>query len=332
MAPWVNRAAFQRAVGKIFYHAGFEDFQPSALDAATDVASDYFSKLIRTFTTFQEVPKVEPSTPRFTAEEQVLHCLHKNGLDLEALETYVKDDVERLNSKLAIVHERMKAHLADLLVSQWILISGDIKSNKFSVRLWVKTSVQMELVPFKMAVINSLEATSQKTLTRISLASRSLDLLQSLVSRVLVYLYTCCKTACTVHTRRTILTQSSPLASSSRYLRLTSRYPQTISRPRLDWCRTSSLPNLLLIKEDHSSRMRICRKSKDFPAQDCPPMEGFRHLESDLSENNNKLQRRSASLRRIKTTSRRSGRLLRSSCPCRRRRREQTNRKRTSEP
>ncbi|KAL1301641.1 hypothetical protein AAFC00_005864 [Neodothiora populina] len=115
MSPWVNRAAFQRAVGKIFYHAGFEDFQPSALEAATDVAADFFSKLIRTFTTYRELPKDEEYSPHYTAEEQVLHTLHRNGLDLDSLETYVKDDVERLNSKLLIVHERMKAHLADLL-------------------------------------------------------------------------------------------------------------------------------------------------------------------------------------------------------------------------
>ena len=128
MAPWVNRAAFQRAVGKIFYHAGFEDFQPAALDAATDIASDYFSKLIRTFTTYAEVPKAdEAATPRYTAEEQVLHTLEKNGLDLDALEMYVKDDVERLNSKLLVVHERMKAHLADLLVSTLEKLTSSIR-------------------------------------------------------------------------------------------------------------------------------------------------------------------------------------------------------------
>ena len=117
MSPWVCSAAFQRAVGKIFYHAGFEDFQPSALDVVTDVASDYFTKLIRTFTSYNEAPRSHLNTPSFTAEEQVLHCLDRNGLDIDSLETYVKDDVERLGSKLSVVHERMKAHLADLLVS-----------------------------------------------------------------------------------------------------------------------------------------------------------------------------------------------------------------------
>lgn len=117
MAPWVCRAAFQRAVGKIFYHAGFEDFQPSALDAVTDIATDFFAKLTRSLGSYREAPKPDASADRFTAEEQVLHCLYDNGIDLEALETYVNEDVDRLGSKLAIVHERMKAHLADLLVS-----------------------------------------------------------------------------------------------------------------------------------------------------------------------------------------------------------------------
>jgi len=45
----------------------------------------------------------------------VLHALNENGLDVESLESYVKDDVERLGVKLGVMHERMKAHLAELL-------------------------------------------------------------------------------------------------------------------------------------------------------------------------------------------------------------------------
>jgi transcriptional activator SPT7 len=117
MAPWVCRAALKRSVGKVFYHAGFEDFQPSALETITDVAGEYFRKLAENFSCFREQPKVDSSTPRYNYEEQVLHSLHENGIDLDGLETYVKDDVERLTTKLSVVHERMKAHLADLLVS-----------------------------------------------------------------------------------------------------------------------------------------------------------------------------------------------------------------------
>ncbi|KAI9804131.1 MAG: hypothetical protein M1825_001533 [Sarcosagium campestre] len=146
MSPWVCRAALQRSVGKICYHAGFEEFQPSALDTITDIASDYFTKLVHTLATYAEAPKeAEPAeaavvvaatttttTPdavpkpktkpkpkrwatRFTTEETILHCLDENGLDVENLEGYVNDEVDRLGSKLSVMHERMKAHLADLL-------------------------------------------------------------------------------------------------------------------------------------------------------------------------------------------------------------------------
>ncbi|KAF2723423.1 hypothetical protein K431DRAFT_219906 [Polychaeton citri CBS 116435] len=115
MAPWVNRAAFHRSVGKIFYHAGFEDFQPSALDAVTDIAGEYFRKLVEGYKNYCESPQLAEGRPRFTSEEQCLHALSEGGIALEGLELYVKDDVERLGTKLGVVHERMKAHLADLL-------------------------------------------------------------------------------------------------------------------------------------------------------------------------------------------------------------------------
>ena len=128
MSQTVCRAALQRSVGKIFYHAGFEEFQPSALEAITDLASEYFVKLGRSLAGFMQVPKVpvissvpgttEPTTtwkPKFSTEETLLHCLLENGIDVESLESYVKDDVERTTGKLGIVHDRMKAHLADLL-------------------------------------------------------------------------------------------------------------------------------------------------------------------------------------------------------------------------
>lgn len=125
MATWVCRSAMQRSVAELCYHAGFEELQPSALDVITDLAGDFFSKLAQTFTVYSETPKV-PATgtvtnaasmwqPRFTEEEVLLHTLSENGLDVESLEAYVKDDVERLGTKLGVMHDRIKGHLADLL-------------------------------------------------------------------------------------------------------------------------------------------------------------------------------------------------------------------------
>jgi len=128
MAPYVCRAALQRSVGKIFYHAGFEEFQPSALDAVTDIAAKFFQNLVASLGVYRETPKAKADvpvalpngtltswTPRFTQEEAVLHALHANGVDLESIETYVKDDVERLSTKLAGMHDRMRSYYAELL-------------------------------------------------------------------------------------------------------------------------------------------------------------------------------------------------------------------------
>ena len=128
MAPYVCRAALQRSVGKIFYHAGFEEFQPSALDAVTDVAAKFFQNLVASLGIYRETPKMKSEVPitlpngntttwvpRFNQEEAVLHSLHANGVDLESLETYVKDDVERLSTKLSGMHDRMRSYYAELL-------------------------------------------------------------------------------------------------------------------------------------------------------------------------------------------------------------------------
>jgi transcriptional activator SPT7 len=123
MSTWVCKAALSRSVAKLCYHAGFEELQPSALDVITDIAGDYFTKLIHTFNVYREAPKVPTLSAdvgqkwqeRFTNEEVLLHTLSENGLDVEMLESYVKDDVDRLGVKLGVMHERMKAHLSDLL-------------------------------------------------------------------------------------------------------------------------------------------------------------------------------------------------------------------------
>ncbi|XXH01998.1 Transcriptional activator spt7 [Hypoxylon texense] len=125
MAPEVCRAALQRSVAKIFYHAGFEELQPSAMDTITDIAADYFGKFVKTFNTYTEVEMKDPSPefvqrgytaqPRYSDEEAMLHTLAEGGNSVESLETYAKDEIERAGHKLGGIHERMKSHLADLL-------------------------------------------------------------------------------------------------------------------------------------------------------------------------------------------------------------------------
>jgi len=128
-SPWVTRAALQRSIGKLCFHAGFEEFQPSALDALTDLAQDFFTKLAASLLDYSQAPKTAVQTPvpgttgethvtwepRFSIEEMILHSLQDNGTDLDALDTYVSEDTDRAGTKIAIMHDRMKSHLADLL-------------------------------------------------------------------------------------------------------------------------------------------------------------------------------------------------------------------------
>ena len=139
ISPWVCRAALQRSVGKILYSTGFEEYQPSALDSITDVATDFFHKIGTTLKEYMEAPKVPAKTDQaansataeaqqealpspssqwkspYSSEEMILHTLQSVGTDVESLESYVKEDVDRLGQKLGVIHERMKSHLAELL-------------------------------------------------------------------------------------------------------------------------------------------------------------------------------------------------------------------------
>ncbi|KIH89083.1 transcriptional activator SPT7 [Sporothrix brasiliensis 5110] len=125
IAGEASRAAMQRAVSKIFFHAGFEELQPSAMDAMTDIAADYFTKLCHTFNVYNEAEKKEAVgvwaergnrfQPRYSPEEVVLHTLYENGHDIDSLDSYAREEVERLGTKLSGIHDRMKMHLSDLL-------------------------------------------------------------------------------------------------------------------------------------------------------------------------------------------------------------------------
>lgn len=128
MSQYACRSAMQRSVAKVFYNAGFEEYQPSAIDAVTDIATDFLVKLGRSFKEYMSQPKVpvvenvsgSPETKvkwkrKYSLEESILQSLNENGIELEALDTYAKEDADRFSSKLSTMHERMKAHLSELL-------------------------------------------------------------------------------------------------------------------------------------------------------------------------------------------------------------------------
>ncbi|CAG8268936.1 unnamed protein product [Penicillium salamii] len=141
IAPWACRAALQRSVAKIFYHTGFEEYQPSALEAVTDIAADFFQKLGSTVKSYMETPKMpatenqDPTSPlaewkpAYTEPEIILHTLSSVGVHLDELELYIKDDIDRLGTKLTAAHSRLKSLLTELL--RPALEGGEDGSNAF---------------------------------------------------------------------------------------------------------------------------------------------------------------------------------------------------------
>ncbi|KAJ5721782.1 uncharacterized protein N7483_009716 [Penicillium malachiteum] len=127
IAPATCRAALQRSVAKIFYHTGFEEYQPAAIEAATDIAADFFKKIGQTIKSYMEAPMVPatesqdtaaPTTewkPAYTQPQKILHTLGTVGINIEELELYIKDDVDRLGTKLSTAHDRLKSLLTELL-------------------------------------------------------------------------------------------------------------------------------------------------------------------------------------------------------------------------
>jgi transcriptional activator SPT7 len=75
MCAEVARAALQRSIAKMFYHAGFEEFQPSGIDAVTEIAADYFQKLGKTLMLYKESPQHERKFEPEVGEIGYILCL-----------------------------------------------------------------------------------------------------------------------------------------------------------------------------------------------------------------------------------------------------------------
>jgi transcriptional activator SPT7 len=209
MSPEVCRAAFQRSIGKICYNAGFEDFQPAALDTITDLVGEFFQKLTTDFMAYASMPKLPSSKPhastgdatslpRYTLEESLIHTLEQNSIEIESLDAYVKDDVDRLSAKLTVVHERMKSHLADLLVSKSLFMSSRFLTRNSDQHL-MQMLEQMVLVHLMMVVNNLLVETLLSISMKISLVSENLVWIENLVWHLSMCPFIFFKIVCTVH-------------------------------------------------------------------------------------------------------------------------------------
>jgi len=150
MAPWVCKAAMTRSIGEIFFHAGFEEFQPSAIESIADMAGTFFHTLcsnLSTYLTEEKIPismtttapvpstqatHAQPNVQRsasqpqsqetshklispITSEDALLHTLQTSGLSLNDLHSYANEEIDRTSAKLNTMYDRMRSHYADLL-------------------------------------------------------------------------------------------------------------------------------------------------------------------------------------------------------------------------
>jgi transcriptional activator SPT7 len=84
------------------------------------MAADFFQRMCTTLAEYKQqqfTPVVNGvrQRPNMTNEEIVLHTFHESGFSLNDLDAYARDEIDRTTTKLTTMHERMKAHLADLL-------------------------------------------------------------------------------------------------------------------------------------------------------------------------------------------------------------------------
>ena len=126
MTSELARYVMEQAIAKLLFHSGFEgiyrffnsltsEFQASAFDLITGVAIEYLQDIGRTLRLYLNN---NDSRKKYTEEELILHALDLNGVeDLERLDIYIKDDIERYGTKLEDCHRRLKRFLAELLVS-----------------------------------------------------------------------------------------------------------------------------------------------------------------------------------------------------------------------
>lgn len=102
----------QRTVIQLLTHAGFEGAQSGPLNVITDLMSEYFSNVGKTVRNYWDT-----HGHGMTGEEILLHSLHENGVDqLEDLETYVADDVEKYGHRLKDVGRRLEGTYQDLVI------------------------------------------------------------------------------------------------------------------------------------------------------------------------------------------------------------------------
>ncbi len=294
IAPEVSRAALQRSTAKLLVHAGFEEFQPVALDTITDLAADYFTKLARTLGKYTQAPQVAVPVPavgdltfkeRFTTEESILHTLQENGADLEALDSYVTEDVERAGTRIAMTHDRMKAHLADSLRPA-LVDAGPDGSNAFN-----DDSEQFVGGDFAEELGEDFFGFKELGID-VGGISVPLHLLQNRMrnsnqaQNARLAPHPCPKEIMVMDTNQGPEVPCHPLPSQTfPFHRLSHQSASTISRITLALFKTSFSRSYMPITTSPSLRMRTCRSSNAFPNPDWAPTARLLALGRDHSRN-----------------------------------------------
>ncbi|KAJ3809100.1 hypothetical protein F5876DRAFT_44602, partial [Lentinula aff. lateritia] len=89
--------------GKVLEHAGFQGTSRAALDVLSGVASEYLLNVGRTIKFL-----CDKFANTMSAEEIILHTLFESGIsEIQDLERYVADDVERYGSRLADLEKKL---------------------------------------------------------------------------------------------------------------------------------------------------------------------------------------------------------------------------------
>lgn len=101
----------QRTIIQILTHAGFEAAQGGPLNVMTDLMAEYFTNIGKTVKTYCDTHGKD-----MTGEEILRHSLHENGVNqLEDLETYAMDDVEKYGHRLKDVSRRLEGTYQELV-------------------------------------------------------------------------------------------------------------------------------------------------------------------------------------------------------------------------
>lgn len=102
--------SLKRVTASMLAHSGFEGANEIPLDLFTRVAGDYLRNLGRTFRLL-----IDGFSHQMDSEEIVLHALHENGqIELQDLESHIKDDIGRETSKVAEMQRKVRQSYKEL--------------------------------------------------------------------------------------------------------------------------------------------------------------------------------------------------------------------------